>query len=155
MNSIQDIWKSMGDARRQQATSAFYQDDSLKEFHNAANTLIARAKNFRPQFVKKLPVEKRAIYLSNVPMGQDMLSQFIVSYHFTHQRPMMAAFLDALGIPNDNGLISDTAEEPSKPSKEKLAEAAKLLRAKFPPEDVDLYFSTLRAQNHEIWGELE
>lgn len=144
----------MGDARRQQATSAFYQDDTLKEFHNAANTLIARAKNFRPQFVKKLPLEKRAGYLSNLPLAQDMLSQFIVSYHFTHQRPMMAAFLDALNIPNDNGLISDTAEEPPKPTKEQLADAAAKLRAQFPAEDVDLYFSTLRAQNDEIWGEL-
>ena len=155
MNSIQDIWKSMGDTRRQQATAAFYQDDTLKEYHNAANTRIARSKNFRPQFVKKLPLEKRAMYLSNLPLAQDMLSQFIVSYHFTHQRPMMAAFLDALGIANDNGLISDTAEEPAKPTKEKLDDAAKLLRSKFPVEDVDLYFSTLRAQNDEIWGELK
>lgn len=155
MNSIQDIWKSMGDTRRQQATTAFFQDDTLKEYHGAAHTLIARAKNFRPQFVKKLPLEKRAQYLSNLPMAPDMLSQFIVSYHFTHQRPMMAAFLDALGIPNDNGMINDSAEEPPKPTKEKLADAASQLRSKFPAEDVDLYFATLRAQNEEVWGELK
>src|SRR6185436_19122098 len=100
----------MGETRRTAAASAFYNDASVKEFHSAANTFIARLKNFRPQFVKRLNQEKRAFYLATLPLSQELASQLIVSYHFAHQRPMMSAFLNALGVANDDGLIKEDAE---------------------------------------------
>src|SRR3954471_15332395 len=106
----QTIWKEMGEERRKKAAESFYQDQNLKEFHRAAELFIARNKNFRPAFVKKLPVEKRASYLASLPIPPDLIGQLIVSYHFAHQKPLMSAFLDALGIKNDNGVISDSAE---------------------------------------------
>src|SRR5947209_13369520 len=106
----QTIWKEMGEERRKQAAAAFYNDENLKEFQRAAELFIARNKNFRPAFVKKLPVEKRASYLAHLPIPPDMIGQLIVSYHFAHQKPLMSAFLNALGIANENGVISDSAE---------------------------------------------
>lgn len=147
------IWKEMGQDRRKMATDAFYADSNLKEFHRAAEMFIARTKNFRPAFVKKLPVEKRASYLATLPLPPDLVGQLIVTYHFAHQRPLMAAFLNALEIANDDGVISDSAEV-SAPEASKLAAAAKKIKSEFPEEDVKVYFATLVAQNPETWGGL-
>src|SRR4051812_38771844 len=108
------IWKQQfTEEQRAAAAEAFFNDASLKDFHRAAETFIARQKNFRPAFIKRLPVAKRAFYLSHMPLTSDLTSQLIVSYHFAHQRPLMGAFLDALSIPNDNGLISGDADTPT------------------------------------------
>src|SRR6184192_4619280 len=120
---VQAIWKEMGEARRRQAAEAFYDDANLREFHRAAELFIARNKNFRPAFVKKLPQEKRASYLATLPIPPDLVGQLIVSYHFAYQRPLMSAFLNAVGIANDNGVISDSAEVVT-PEKEVLSAAA-------------------------------
>jgi hypothetical protein len=65
----------------------------------------------------------------------------------------MAAFLNALGIPNENGLISEDVN-PEKPDSAKLAEAVSAIRKDFPTADVDLYLNVLQAQSPEVWGGL-
>jgi len=65
---------------------------------------------------------------------------------------MMGAFLDALGITHENGLIQD---EPKKPEASKLEEAAARLTEQYPSSNVSLYFDTLVAQDPEMWGGLE
>ena len=147
------IWKQLGD-RRLVAAQAFYSDDALKEFHRAADGYIARVKNFRPPFVKRLPVAKRASYLATLPIPADLMGQLLISYHFAHQRPLMASFLDALGIPNDNGLISEDVDS-TPPPDEKIAEAVKSVKANYSPDDVDIYLATIHAQNPTAWRGLE
>jgi hypothetical protein len=150
---ILSLWKSVPEERRMDAARSFYDDKALKEFHGAADTYIARLKNFRPQFVKKLPVEKRASYLAHLPLSGELASQLLVSYHFARQRPLMAAFLNGLDIPNENGLIGEDVE-PQKPAAEKLATAVSTIRKDFPAEDVDLYLSVLQSQSPDVWGGL-
>jgi hypothetical protein len=79
-------------------------------------------------------------------------ARLLVAFHLAHQRPMMAGFLDALGIAHQDGLIA--SEELDPPSAEKLADAARSLGASYPPEDVALYLSTLVWQDPETWGAL-
>ncbi|MBI2683209.1 MAG: hypothetical protein HYX26_08360 [Acidobacteriales bacterium] len=147
------IWKNMGDARRLQAATAFYSDPALADYHRAADTFLARLKNFRPQFIRKLPAEKRASYLATAPLGLELAAQLIVSYHFAHQRAMMAAFLTGMNIPNDQGLISEDADL-SPPSADAIAAAVTSLRAAFPAEDVEIYLQTLLSQNPDTWSGL-
>jgi hypothetical protein len=64
---------------------------------------------------------------------------------------MMGAFLDALGIAHENGLIKEDAP---KPDAAKLAPAAEKISKQFPSDDVRLYFDTLRCQDPETWGVL-
>jgi len=108
---------------------------------------------FRTKSVLALTPERRAKYLATLPNVSDTIAaRALVNYHLAHQRPMMAAFLDGVGISHEEGLI--TQEEVAKPASEKLAAAASDLVAKFPAEDVSLYFSTLVSQDPDIWGEL-
>ena len=149
----QQIWKLLGEDRRILAASSFYNDASMKEFHRIADGFIANQKHFRPQFVKKLPVEKRTSYLANLPLPPDMSAQLIVAYHFAVQRPLMSAFLSALNIPNENGQITEN-HEVSTPTAEALAAAVAIVSAQYPAEDVQIYFSTLISQNPEVWDGL-
>jgi hypothetical protein len=147
------LWKQLGDSRRLAAGNAFYSDSTLKELHKAADAFIARVKNFRPQFVRRLPVEKRTNYLANLPITSDLASQLLVSYHFAHHRPMMSAFLDALKVPNQDGLIKEDIEM-SRPTDADLEVAVNAIRQSFSNEDVDLYLLTLQTQNPDVWGGL-
>ncbi|MCU1309309.1 MAG: hypothetical protein JWO20_434 [Candidatus Angelobacter sp.] len=148
------IWKEMGEELRLKSAAAFYADNSLKEFQRAADMFIARNKNFRPAFVKRLPVEKRAFYLATLGVPADLIGQLLVSYHFTHQRAMMSEFLNALGIANENGVISE-ATEVSAPAKEVVVRAVEEVKGKFPAQDLYLYLATLHAQNPETWNGVE
>ena len=70
--------------------------------------LVAQKLKARPQDIATLPVDKKAKHLAHyVGMPDVLAARLLVSYHLGHQRPMMAAFLDALDIIDDNGLISD------------------------------------------------
>ena len=63
----------------------------------------------------------------------------------------MGAFLDALGIKPENGLID---EEDVKPDAAKIVPAAAQLAQQFPPEDVRIYLNTLLSQDPDTWGGL-
>ncbi len=64
---------------------------------------------------------------------------------------MMGAFLDALGIKHENGLIEEDAV---KPDADKIGPAAAALAQQFPPDDVRIYLNTLLSQDPETWGGL-
>jgi hypothetical protein len=65
---------------------------------------------------------------------------------------MMAAFLDALGIAHEDGLIQ---EDSVTPDAAKIGPAVAQLTAQFPADDVQLYLNTLLSQDPETWGALE
>jgi hypothetical protein len=79
-------------------------------------------------------------------------ARLLVAYHLEHQRPMMGAFLDALNIKHDNGMIADEDVQP--PGVEALKTAAATIAAAYPAEDVALYLSTLLWQDYETWQPL-
>jgi len=64
---------------------------------------------------------------------------------------MMGAFLDALGIAHENGLIQ---EESVKPDAAKIGGAVDAISRQFPAEDVRLYLDTLLCQDPETWAAL-
>ena len=57
---------------------------------------------------------------------------------------MMGAFLDALGIAHENGVIQ---EDDVKPDEAKLAPAVDAIEKAYPPEDVSLYLNVLLCQD--------
>ena len=64
---------------------------------------------------------------------------------------MMGAFLDALGVAHEDGLIKD---ENVKPDQSKIALAAAQLAQQFDADDVKLYLNTLLCQDPEAWEPL-
>jgi len=151
------LWKELPADTRGRAAEAFWRDEDSPEIELQqveALLAIARRLNFRQKSVQAMSLERRARALAQIPDVSDALAtRALVAYHFQHQRPLMAAFLEALGVAHDNGLI--TAEEVSAPDRDRLAAAVEAVRAAFPADTVSLYMNTLIAIDGETWGQLE
>ena len=147
----------MSRGARLKAADAFWRDadsPSIEVQHAEAVNLIAQRLKFRAQSVVALPVDRRAKYLAELPDLSDTLAtRALIAYHFEHQRPLMGAFLDALGIAHENGLI--TAEDVPAPGPDTIAKAVDALRRTFDPPDVDLYLRTLAALDGDTWRSVE
>jgi hypothetical protein len=65
---------------------------------------------------------------------------------------MMGAFLDALGVTHEDGLIAD--EQLQSPPPDRLRDAAGTIAASYPAADVTLYLSTLMWQDPDAWAGL-
>ena len=140
----------MSPERRMKAAEVFWADDQSTEQQVEAVAALANHMKFRTKSVIGLPLERKSKYLATLPAITDTIAaRALVSYHLETQRPMMAEFLDALGIAHEDGLISD--ETVAKPEAGKLRDAAATLASKYPPEDVSLYLSTLVSQDPETW----
>jgi hypothetical protein len=147
------LWRRLPLDRRMDAASLFWDDEHSDEQQMEAVGAIATHMKFRPRSVIGLAPERRAKYLAQLPVISDAIAaRALVNYHLERQRPMMAAFLDSLGIPHENGLI--TEETVSKPDPEKLKAAAEDLAKKFDPADVSVYLSTLVSQDPATWDGL-
>jgi len=148
------LWKQLSPERKLQAAEAFWGDRNASVEHAEAIVAIAQRIKFRPKSVISLAVEKKAKHLVAIGGVSELVAaRLLVAYHLAHQRPMMAAFLEALGIAHEDGLIND--EEMEAPAAERLEQAAKTLAAAYPAEDVALYLSTLMWQDPDTWGGLE
>ena len=146
----------MSAGQRLVAAEAFWREDQadIQMQHVDAIVSIAKRLNFRAKSVRALPVERRAKLLAQlVEISDAVATRALISYHFTAKRELMAAFLDALGIPHENGLIDEEAVPP--PSRDRLSAAIAQLRSSFPKQDVDLYLWTLATLDGETWADLE
>ena len=138
--------------QRTRAARAFWEDPEATDDQVQAAFLIAQQKKFRPKTVIGLDLERKAKHLASLGGVPDaMAARALIVYHLAEQRPMMGAFLDALGIKHENGLID---EEDVKPDAARIPPAAAQLAQHFPPEDVRVYLNTLLSQDPDTWGAL-
>src|SRR5262245_20369321 len=134
------LWKDMPLENRLVAADAFWRDEQSDAGMQQVEAIvsIARRLNFRAKSVQSLPIEKRAKHLAQMAdVSEAVATRALIAYHFAAKRPLMGAFLDALGIAHEDGLIKEEQVPP--PAKDKLAAAIKAVRGSFPPVDVDLY----------------
>ena len=151
------LWKDLPPSTRLALADAFWReagDDTTQTNaqHIEATQALARRLTFRAKSIQALPIDRKAKQLALLTDVSDSIATHaLIAYHFTTQRPLMAAFLDALGIANDNGMI--TAEEVKAPEPEQLRDAIGKLST-FPAEDVSLYLRTLSALDEDTWRHL-
>ena len=146
----------MPPGKRLIAADAFWREEQadIQMQHVDAIVAIAKRLNFRAKSVQALPVERKAKHLANLSEVSDAVAtRALIAYHFTAKRDLMGAFLDALGITHENGLINEESVPP--PGREKLRTAIASVRSAFSKEDVDLYMRTLAALDGDTWAELD
>lgn len=136
------------------AAGAFWADEQAALEQAEAVALIAGQLKFRPKSVVTLADEKKARHLAGLIRVSDLLAaRLIISYHLAHKRPMMGAFLDALGIAHEDGLIKD--ESPTAPDAAAVDKAVQVLSAQYPKPEVARYFWALLWQDPETWAGLK
>ncbi len=154
--SLNKVWLRLDQEVRLAAGKAFYEHDwedgGVKLAQ--ADGLVAAVLRFRPIAVRQIPVERRArsLALSTRP-DADLVSSLLTAYHFEIHREMMGAFLDALAIPHEKGLIQPE-HEIQLADDEKLAAAVDGLYKAYPAEQVDLYLATLYMADPRNWRAL-
>jgi len=113
---------------------------------------LARKLKFRPHAIKKLPLEKRAQQArAHMLQGRkaELAYEIFGTYLVKKEKALLTDFLDATGVPHEDGLIEDV--DHGLPAPDKVPAAVKALDAKYPPEDVTLYL----ALSAEHWPKVE
>ena len=155
MDLRQTIWNLMGEQRRLAAAQSFWESDEHKPAQRQVEQLLAQRLHARPVFVKKLPAAKKAGYLARdmatLPYLWDAV---MISYHFGSHRQMLIDFLNALGIPNENGHY-EAGDNVQPPTAEALDTAVKTLLEKYDRTDVIVYLGAAVIQDPVFWANLK
>jgi hypothetical protein len=149
------LWSALDpDTRLAAARSLYAHDWGQSPTRREADLTIATAMRFRDTMVRQLPVDKRAAYLAKIGSPTDNLaSSLLLALHLEQRRPILGAFLDALGVPHKDGLIAEDHELKA-PDAKTLKAAVTKIGASFDAAEVDLYLATLLALDPETWGGL-
>lgn len=148
------LWKRLTREERLAAAAAFWKDTPA-ELAGSALGAVVRARKLRPQVARTLPPEERAQALASVlEPGETVAASLLVALHLASRRPMLGAFLDALGLPHEDGLLKEEAEGQGQPAEDVLAAAAGKLKESFPANEVVTYFNTLWLQDPDRWAGL-
>lgn len=146
------LWLKLDPETRMDAASALYNHDWENDpVELEAEMAIAGALKFRPVAVRKMPLAERIKVLARaVRPEQSLVSSLLLALHLERRKEMMAAFLDTLGIPHEDGLI-DADYECDPPEEEKMRQAIDLLFEKYPASHVELYLVTLYMMDQRTW----
>jgi hypothetical protein len=146
------LWKRLTREERLAAASAFWKETPA-ESGGAALAAIVRARHVRPQVARSFDTDEKASSLASVlDPGESVASALLVALHLGPRRPMLATFLDAAGLPHENGILK---EEGVAPLSEDAARAGvRALAASFPRGDIETYLNTLWLQDPERWEAL-
>jgi len=146
------LWKRLTREERLTAAAAFWHEPP-QEVAGSALAAIVKARHLRPQVARALDEEEKARSLASVlDPGETVASALLVALHLGERRPILAAFLDAAGLPHENGVLK---EEDSTPLSEDAARAGvRALLASYPRAHVETYLNTLWLQDPERWEPL-
>jgi hypothetical protein len=148
------VWKRLTPAERKTAAESFY-DQPPTEVLGAALGAIVKARHLRPQAARSLPPAEQARILAGVlDPGEPLAASLLVALHLKDRRPLLVAFLDAVGLPHQEGLLKEEADSLPAVTEDKARAGALALKAAFPVEQVRTYLNTLWLQDRERWSAL-
>jgi hypothetical protein len=113
---------------------------------------VAKALNFRPHAIRKLPIAQRARHGRRIlATGGDAEAcyEMFGRYLVLHRKELVVGFLDATGVKHEDGMIEDL--DATTPDASKIDGAVSELDGKFEPEDVTLYLALCT----EMWPGVE
>lgn len=108
---------------------------------------VAKLMKFRPQAIRKLPMEQRARKARGLLQSRanaELTYEIFGTYLLKEHRGLVTGFLDATGVRHEDGMIEDLDGNP--PDAKKLDAAVAELDAKFAPADVTLYLAMCAEQ---------
>jgi hypothetical protein len=149
------IWKHLPQEDRLAAASAFFAETPT-ELAGSAIATLARARHLRPQAARALAPDAQARILATVlDPGEPLAQGLLVALHLGARRPLLRAFLDAVALPHEDGVLKEEGEALPPPVTPEQARAGMAALASFPPEHVRTYLNTLWLQDSDRWGALE
>jgi hypothetical protein len=129
--------------------------ESDKPAYRAALAAVAEAKRVRPIFLERQPRAERHTTMLSVltkPNLDPAAAAFIRAWLVKKQAAMLVDFLNALGIPHENGVVEDL---PGSVDDMKLKAAIEILLGKYPHEVVAVYLNAFNDMNVANWANLK
>jgi hypothetical protein len=149
------LWKRLTPQERLSAATRFW-NEPPQEVVGTALAAIIKARRLRPQVARSLPLEARARALASLlDPGEPLAASLLVALHLGERRPLLGAFLDALGFPHEDGILKEEADRPPRPEADAARRAVLALLPGFSPRTVAVYLNTLWLQDPERWAALE
>lgn len=133
-----------------------YTFESDKPTYKAVLNGIAEARKVRPVFLERQPrVQRHALMVATLsrPGLDQVASNLIRAWLVKKQKAILVDFLNALEIPNQEGVVEDQ-DLPKTVDDAKLKAAIELLLAKHPPEVVAVYLNAFNDMNEAGWMNL-
>jgi hypothetical protein len=147
------IWKALSREDRRKAADAFLKEP-IPELYAAALGAIVRVRRMRPQAARSLPLPEQAATLASLSdPGEALAGSLLVGLHLAERRPLLGAFLDALGLPHEDGVMKEEADATSVDAA-RVEAAARDLAERYPKDQVATYFNVLLLQDPERWEPL-
>ena len=129
--------------------------ESDKPAYRATLAAVAEAKHVRPVFLERQPrAERHTTMLSALtkPNLDPAAAAFIRSWLVKKHAAMLADFLNALEIKNENGVLEDL---PGTVDDAKLKGGVENLLGKYPHETVAVYLNAFNDMNAAGWANLK
>jgi len=147
------LWKSLARDERELAARAFWEQPPEEVAASAAHEIVKLLK-MRPNSFHKISPESRVRALAGLAQPPEAVAEaLLVAFHLEARRPLLVAFLDALGIPHEEGLIGEEVEiEPV--TAERARAALALLRSAHGTDAIRVYWNALWLQDRERWDGL-
>ena len=147
------LWRAMSvDDRRAALMALLSAKDDGPVAAAAVRAEIARARHFRPQVLATWDNAKLAETGAKLDIGDKPIAwEALLALHLKVRTPMLAQFLDALGIKHENGEFSDDLDAESL-TEPKLRAAAEGLLAAFDESAVAIYLLALRSSQPAFRG---
>ena len=126
-----------------------------KELYRSVLVTVAEARKLRPAFFERTPRPARHASMAAMlarPRLELIAANLLRDWLMKSQTPMLADFLDALGVAHKDGAVDDLpalVEEP------KLQAAVEKILAKYPAEEVAVYLNAFYTMNDVRWPNLE
>lgn len=148
------IWDLLTDDEKRLAARAMWTQGD-RDTRAAIELALAKEMKFRPQSLRKLGIDTITTRLVRLApdLPDSVVFQFLFHLHLADRRPLLAEFLDAVGLPHDEGILALEDDTPS-PDPETVATAAGDLVTAHGHEAA-VYLATLRVADAEMWEGVE
>lgn len=126
-----------------------------KPAYKAALAAVAQAKHVRPVFLERQPRDARnasIIAALAKPNLENAAGALLRVWLVKKQGAMLVDFMNALGIPHENGAVEDL---PPAMEDDKLKAGIEVLLGKYPHETVAVYLNAFNSMNEAGWANLK
>ena len=126
-----------------------------KPVYKATLAAVAQSRHVRPIFLERQPrPQQHAEMVASLarPALETAAGGLIRAWLMTKHKAMLVDFLNALGIPNKDGVVDDL---PKEMDDAKLKSAVETLLAKHPLEVVAVYLNAFNDMNEAHWANLK
>src|SRR5512146_2335805 len=99
-----DLCKSFSPDEKLQAAESFWTGDAIRAQQQSTLQLMAKRYNFRLKSLQALPANRKArMLLEYGTIPAEVLMAMVAAFHLAHRKDLLIAFLDAAGIPHEDG----------------------------------------------------